>query len=386
LWEIGGRVARSGRYERTTPSVEIFSVVAGEWYRPDVASVLVSVRMPSVLTSASASAIPDLQGSLSLSRLPLFDSPSSLSGVDLFAGIGGLSAGFAELGIPMVGVDSESAAALVYESAGFGLGRLADLRSELITADVSIVVGGPPCRPWSAVNQQRRTFHHADHGLLARFVDHVEAINPMLFVMENVPALRRDETYTNGMARLRVAGFDVAAQIVHYDHYGAATKRRRLLTVGIRAGDGSAQSFFDALRERRRPAATVRDAILKFRDLGRNEFPDHDWSELNTIHKYRDRYTSGQYGWRKLEYDQPAPSFGSVAKTYILHPEAGIEGFPERVLSVREVMAIMGFGDAVRFPEGMPRTKRYQMVANSVSPQVSRAIAAAVVAVLTRVG
>ncbi len=128
---------------------------------------------------------------------------------------------------------------------------------------------------------------------------------------------------------------------------------------------------------------TVRDAIFRFRDLERNAIPDHEWSELQTIHKYRERYTSGQYGWRKLEYDQPAPSFGSVAKTYILHPEAGIDGFPERVLSVREVMAIMGFSDAVRFPDGVSRTKRYQMVANSVSPQVSRAIAATVIEVLT---
>jgi site-specific DNA-cytosine methylase len=83
-----------------------------------------------------------------------------------------------------------------------------------------------------------------------------------------------------------------------------------------------------------------------------------------------------------LDYDSPAPSFGSVAKTYILHPDAGVEGYPERVLSVREVLAIMGFSDSVRFPEGTARAKRYQMVANSVSPQVSRAVALTTLAVL----
>jgi site-specific DNA-cytosine methylase len=79
-----------------------------------------------------------------------------------------------------------------------------------------------------------------------------------------------------------------------------------------------------------------------------------------------------------LDYDTPAPSFGSVAKTYILHPEAGIGGYAERVLSVREVMAIMGFADSVRFPERTSRAKRYQMVANAVSPVASRAIAVVV--------
>ena len=164
---------------------------------------------------------------------------------------------------------------------------------------------------------------------------------------------------------------------------GAATKRRRLLTVGIRGEEGVAQRFFEVLRNYSKPADTVYDAISRFRNIERNGFPDHDWSELQTIHKYRERYASGQYGWRKLEYDRPAPSFGSVAKTYILHPESGINGFPERVLSVREVMSIMGFSDEVQLPPGVSRTKRYQMVANSVSPQVSRAIAATILEILT---
>lgn len=345
--------------------------------------MLLFKEMPSTPPSSSVAATTDLQGSFPLARLPKLAESSILSGVDLFSGIGGLSAGFSEVGIPMQGVDTESVASAFYVAAGFGSSRVADLRSELIRFDASIVVGGPPCRPWSPVNLQRRASDHADHDLLSRFVDHVEVINPVVFVMENVPALRRDEAYTTGMTRLRSAGFDVAAQLVHYDHFGAATRRRRLFTVGIRGDEGIAHHFFEVLRRHRRPARTVRDAIFRFRILERNAVPDHEWSELQTIPKYRERYTSGQYGWRQLEYDQPAPSFGSVAKTYILHPEAGIDGFPERVLSVREVMAIMGFSDAVQFPAEVSRTKRYQMVANSVSPQVSRAIAGTVVEVLT---
>ena len=72
-----------------------------------------------------------------------------------------------------------------------------------------------------------------------------------------------------------------------------------------------------------------------------------------------------------------------MAKTYILHPEAGVDGFADRVLSVREVLAIMGFGLEVRFPAKTPRARRYQMAANAVSPQVSRAAAAAIYQLLT---
>jgi DNA (cytosine-5)-methyltransferase 1 len=304
-------------------------------------------------------------------------------GLDLFAGIGGFSAGFAELGFSMTGVDSEALAGLVYESAGFGTARQGDLGSVNVTMDVPLVVGGPPCRPWSAVNLQRRRASHQDHGLFARFIDHVLAIKPIIFVMENVPALGSDETYHTGMKELRFSRYDIAAHILHYERFGAATKRRRLFTVGVRDSRAGAARFFRLLKAHHAPIRTVRDAIFRFRDLGRGDFPDHDWSELRSIENYRARYASGQYGWRKLEYDVPAPSFGSVAKTYILHPDSGTDGFPERVLSVREVMAIMGFSDAVRFPPKIARARRYQMVANSVSPQVSRAVAATVLSMLT---
>jgi DNA (cytosine-5)-methyltransferase 1 len=201
--------------------------------------------------------------------------------------------------------------------------------------------------------------------------------------MENVPALGGDDVYRCGVEQLRESGYDIAARVLHYDRFGAATKRRRLFTIGVLDVRGGGHLFLRLLREHHAQARTVRDAIARFRDLPRGSYPDHDWSELKTIPKYRDRYESGQYGWTRLDYDSPAPSFGSVAKTYILHPEAAVDGYPERVLSVREVLAIMGFPDSVRFPEGTSRAKRYQMVANSVSPQVSRAVALTVRSLLT---
>lgn len=317
-------------------------------------------------------------------ELPLAASGALLPGtaqievVDLFAGIGGLSSGFSILGFSVTGIDAEPTGALVYESARYGTAHTMDLKTGSFAGKANVVVGGPPCRPWSPVNLQRRGDTHEDHRLLTRFVEHVQDLRPEVFIMENVPALRGDQIYKDGVRVLRDDGYDVDAHILHYDRFGAATRRRRLFTAGVRGANDGAQRLFQHLRQHYRPARTVRDAIWRFRDLPAGAVPDHDWSNLKSIGNYRQRYESGQYGWRRLDYDVPAPSFGSVAKTYILHPEAGIDGYPERVLSVREVLAITGFPDSVSFPGGTPRAKRYQMVANAVSPQVSLAVAIAV--------
>jgi DNA (cytosine-5)-methyltransferase 1 len=106
----------------------------------------------------------------------------------------------------------------------------------------------------------------------------------------------------------------------------------------------------------------VKDAIFKIdKKYGRNE-NDHQWPNFTTIHKYEEYYKTNKFGWYKLKWNEPAPSFGNVMKTYTLHPDG------ERVVSVREVMSIMGFPETFKFPKEMGHTNKYQMVADVVSP------------------
>ena len=70
--------------------------------------------------------------------------------------------------------------------------------------------------------------------------------------------------------------------------------------------------------------------------------------------------------------DEATPSFGNVQKTCTLHPLAGDNGFPLRVISVREAMAIMGFNNEFKFPEEITLTVKYQMIADVVSPVFSK--------------
>ena len=297
--------------------------------------------------------------------------------LDLFSGLGGLSHGFSRSGFHVTGVDKEELSGKVFRLNGLGDHICADLSQESVLREAPIVVGGPPCRPWSVMNVQRRREDHAQHRLLERFFEHVAGIRPKLFLMENVPSVKNDGRYRELLQEIR-ANYSVDARVITYSNFGAATKRRPLITVGLRKGTVTASDFFRELESERVPAATVGERIRWLRGLPHAGFPDHEWSQLKTIDRYEERYRSGRFGWAQLRYDEPAPSFGSVAKTYILHPEAGIDGFAKRVLSVREVLQIMGFHRDFRFPPGTSRTARYQMAADAVSPVFSRACARAV--------
>ena len=304
--------------------------------------------------------------------------------LDLFAGMGGFSLGFSQAGFDVVGVDRIPWTGMVFGRWNIGTAHTIDLSnpesSEQVLAagaGASVLIGGPPCRPWSLINQQRRRAEHADQPLLSRFFDFVREIAPRIFVFENVPPVWQDPVYQHQCELLRQGStqYSVSAMIVRYDQFGAPTARQRLVTVGVRGGGEAATEFFTRLAARLRKPSTVRNAIAWLRDIPRDGESDHAWPKLNTIEKYRERYRTGQYGWRRLDYDSPAPSFGNVTKTYVLHPEAGESGFDERILSVRELLCIMGFPKEFHFPEGIPLPRRYQMVADVVSPVFSEACA-----------
>lgn len=295
--------------------------------------------------------------------------------LDLFCGAGGLSLGFRNEGFSVTGADLNQYSAGIFSINKIGECIEIDLAGNSVAGTFDVVVGGPPCRPWSSINIRRRGSRHPDYQLLERFFDHVIELRPHAFLMENVPPMGSDSGFRSLIEKVRREGYSVSSQSVKYLDYGAATKRRRLFTVGFRDFGLDAKDFFIRMNNLKEQPLTVGQAIRKYEMYAGGEFPDHEWPQLNTIARYKDYYESGKYGWSKLDYDGYAPSFGNIMKTYILHPRAGEGSFPLRVLSVRETMEIMGFPADFRFPAGMGLGMRYQMVANAVNPIAAQKMA-----------
>jgi len=285
--------------------------------------------------------------------------------LDLFCGAGGLALGFNKAGFNVTGVDISPVAGQTFTFNRIGSFVQADLSHEEITGSYDIVIGGPPCRPWSPLNLKKRRSAHDDYQLIKRFFLHVKHIMPEIFVMENVPALARDPIFISSLGVSH--DYSIAYEIINYADYGAATRRRRLIVVGVKKD--SAAIIFQKLVTYRKPPATVKDAISWLKDKPRGSVADHDWPNLRTIQHYTEKYKKGRYGWYVLKWDEPAPSFGNIMKTYILHPDGN------RVISVREALSIMGFPEEFCFPPKLGLSVRYQMIADAVSPVFSFALA-----------
>ena len=295
--------------------------------------------------------------------------------LDLFCGAGGLSLGFRDEGFAITGADINPHAGEVFHVNRIGTFIQIDFSSETLTGTYDVVVGGPPCRPWSCVNIRKRGPLHPDYILLERYFDHVLAIRPRAFLLENVPVIARDASFQRFIKKSIKEGYSLEYRTVRYIDYGTATQRRRLITVGFRDFGINPQEFFQRLDRLKVNPVTVGQAIQKYEKCKRDEIPDHEWPKLKTIEKYSRYYETGKYGWYKLDYNGYSPSFGNIMKTYILHPRAGMDGFPLRVISVREALEIMGFPATFIFPAGLGMGMKYQMVADSVSPVVARKMA-----------
>ena len=294
--------------------------------------------------------------------------------LDLFSGMGGFSHGFSKEGFKTTGVDIREEAGLSYKKLTKGDFILSDLHSELIDdKEYDIIIGGPPCRPWSSINLSKRGTEHPDYTLVSRFLAHINHNKPKLFIMENVPPLANDSTLSELIASTRKLGYSVDKLKVTYSNFGASVKRTRLIISGIL--DSEISDFFWKMNSQMRNARTVRDSIFYLNDKEYNSVPDHVWPNLKTIRRYEEYYNSGKYGWRILKWDEPAPSFGNVMKTYTLHPNSSFERDYLRTISVAEAARIMGFPKGFIFPPNISMGKRYQMIVDSVSPDFSGAIA-----------
>lgn len=156
--------------------------------------------------------------------------------LDLFAGCGGLSLGFEAQGFYTQGFEMNSDYCNTYEKnlKGTCIQTVLSFETELPYAPV--VIGGPPCQPFSVNGEQKGL--HDSRNCLPIFIASIAKIKPQIFIFENVRGLMyRNKWYLDEVIHsLAELGYIVEAKLLNAVDYGIPQKRERLIVVGHKGG------------------------------------------------------------------------------------------------------------------------------------------------------
>ena len=318
-------------------------------------------------------------------------------GIELFCGCGGLSTGFLDAGIRIAaGFDLDRRAVEAYEynhayrgSRGFVADlSLASGNQLLETAGVprvDVLIGGPPCQPFSIVGK-RRGGEDDRAGLVFDFVRLAKELAPQAVFFENVPNLATIEggkLLDRLVSDLEKIGYAVNAEVVAAADFGVPQIRRRLLLVGAR--DAASIRLPEATHGSRgrsvKPYLTARDAIDDLPEAGDfGECGVHNHEPTEHTPDMLARFATLRVGQReprsfhdRLHPDKP--SFTLRAGTGNFSPLRPIHYRYDRVITARESARLQGFGDDFIWPDSIPRLQQYRQVGNAVPPPVAAAVA-----------
>lgn len=359
-----------------------------------------------------------------------------LTAVDLFCGCGGISSGLRSAGFDVLaGFDVEPKYMATFaENFGEERSRSVDLSASnpaetmsglgLVPGELTLLAGGPPCQGFSKnVPRSRRDAESDNNRLLRSFLDHCEAMRPVMVLMENVAEMRNGfgRAYTDeAVERLTTAGYAVSHMVLNAADYGVPQRRRRAFFLAnrlgfdfrepqpshskpavqadllglldhvtvwdaigdlppLRHGEGDEEADYPVSastpfqRWARREGGRMRGHVarpLRSRQFarlgslepgqGHKDLPDH----LRTKGGY-----SGAYG--RLTKDMVAPTI----TRWVFHPGSGRWGHPVdvRTLSIREIARIQGFPDSYAFVGSF--VERAGQLGNAVPPLLVEKIA-----------
>lgn len=347
---------------------------------------------------------------------------------DCFCGLGGLSLGAQLAGCEVLGgVDADPSAVKVFaRTFPKADAREHDLLQEkprailrkfgLVRGDVDILVGGPPCQPYSVNNHQRST-HDIRCGLVQRYLEFVTTLRPSWLVIENVPGFASIEqgAFLRALLRsLRARQYAADFVLVDAAMFGVPQRRRRLvilagrdpaklrhaindlascrsniITVGQAIGDlpdrpskealyrGPAKSNFRKAMREQAPTKILSHigAGLGATNLRRISHvpPGGNWRDIprHLLPSGMKRARLSDHTTRYGRLHESRPSFTLLTKC---DPHWGCFVHPvqDRVITIREAARLQSIPDRVSFPDSM--SDSYRLIGNAVPPLLAKGI------------
>jgi DNA (cytosine-5)-methyltransferase 1 len=315
--------------------------------------------------------------------------------IDLFCGAGGFAEGFVLTGRfkSLLGIDNFRPAAQTYKiNFPLSLVLLEDIKrvqnrelEDLIDInDVDIVIGSPPCEPFTGANPKReknpldRLYKDPMGQLTLHFIRIVGAIKPRIFVMENVPAIMDDGLERALRMEFRRIGYNkVFFNILRAEDYGTPSHRLRVFISNIRINP-----------KRTRKRISVEEALKELPPPGSGYPPNHDPPPSLSIRKLR-RISRLGWGSALIYYEGATKRLPNLIRLdprriapTVLGSSRFIHPYENRFLTVREQARLMGFPDTFIFVGG--RDEQYNLVGEAVPVPLAKAIAEYIVEILDK--
>lgn len=285
--------------------------------------------------------------------------------LDLFAGCGGLALGFEAIGFETVGFEMDTQAVETYKrnlSNNCYNVRL-DLNFRYPNAD--IIIGGPPCQPFSVGGHQKGIKDSRDGFPI--FIDAIRKVQPRVFVFENVRGL----LYSNKwyfeliLEELDLLGYLVEFKLLNAVDYWIPQNRERLVVVGHK----SEFNFPKKLKKKVTVQEAIGDLIYETTESSKFLTPAQD--------EYIAKYEKASFCVNPRDLNPNRPS-----RTLTCRNLAAATGDMQRVklkdgrrrrLSVREAARLQSFPDWFEFSGN--ETSQFYQIGNAVPPLLSYQLA-----------
>lgn len=288
--------------------------------------------------------------------------------LDLFAGCGGLSLGFEAAGFRTIGYEMVPEAAETYNNNLNGV-----CHNELLTTDfdypdadkIDIVIGGPPCQPFSRFGNQQGIKDARDGFPI--FIEAVRKIRPKVFMFENVAnILGRHKWYLDLIvSELGSLGYFIEYQVLNAKDYEVPQNRERLICVGHRSNF----SFPVKCRKQTSVKEAIGDSM--------NETEPEDKILTPNMDRYIAEYEKKSHCVTPRDLNPEKP-----ARTITCRNLAGATSDMQRVklpdgrrrrLTDKEAARLQSFPDWFSFSGN--ETRRFYQIGNAVPPLMAYRIA-----------
>lgn len=371
--------------------------------------------------------------------------------VDLFSGPGGLSRGFEDARNhnfrfkTIVANDINEYAGETYrenhKDTEFILGSISEeeTKKKIISAvkkingkpTVDLVIGGPPCKGFSLANKMTRDMTNPMNHLMFHFFEMVKRLDPVAFVMENVPgilAMENGDVVKALVKKFKSLGYkNTDYMFLNAADYGAPQMRKRAFIVGSKSEipikhpvktHGSKEdlknnpsllphvNLIDAIddlptirsgsvtsntdnylpksnpfqAEMRKRSAKVKDHVITKNtplviERIKTVPPGGNWEDIprrlmQVDGKYSEIEKAHSMIYKRLRRNEPAITITNFRKGMIIHPTQN------RLFSVREAARIQTFPDDYVFKGGL--SAKQQQVADAVPVMLAKKVSESV--------